>query len=179
MAATAAAPADGAPRQEGDGTGHRRDADATRKALERVGRGFDGMYLVNPVCTVLACFFAYFMFRQAVSCFMALMGVMWLACNPLVLVFAHDANSHASSLFCVCVGFWGLLSFLRTGRIGRAWIGGLALGYCCTIRYSEFLLVLPVVFAAAVNFRLKWRNVFGSLSLVAAWAIPVAALGFV
>ncbi len=147
--------------------------------FERAGQGVEGMYIVNPLCTVLACFFAYFMFRQAVSSFMALIGVIWLACNPLVLVYANDANSHASTLMMVCLGFWGVLSFLRTQQMWRAWIGGLALGYACTIRYSEFLLVLPVVFAAAIYFRPTWKRSMGSLSLLAAWAIPVAVLAFV
>jgi hypothetical protein len=124
--------------------------------------GFDGIYFVNPLCTVLACYFAYFLFRQAVSPFMSLLGVVWLACNPLVLVYANDSNSHASTLFCVCVGFWGLVSWVRTRQNWRAWIGGFFLGYACTVRYSEFLLVLPVVFAALLNLRLtnpRWGRV--------------------
>ncbi len=117
--------------------------------------GFDGLFWVNPLCTILACYFAYFLFRQVVSPFMSLLGVAWLACNPLVLIYADDSNSHASTLFCVCVGFWGLLSWMRTRQNTRAWIGGFALGYACTIRYSEFLLVLPVVFAALLHLRLN------------------------
>src|SRR5205085_5977703 len=97
----------------------------------------DGMYLVNPLCTVLACYFAYFLCRQLVSPFASLMGVAWLACNPLTLVYATDANSHASTLLCVCAGFWGLLSWMRLGGQGKAnwrgFLGGFALGYACTI----------------------------------------------
>ncbi|MGN6368322.1 MAG: ArnT family glycosyltransferase [Phycisphaerae bacterium] len=145
-------------------------------ALGRLIGGIDGMYVVNPLCTVLACYFAYFLFRQAVTPFMSLLGVIWLACNPLVLYYANDANSHASTLFCVTVGFWGVLSWLRTGQNWRAWIGGFALGYACTIRYSEFLLVLPVLFAALLNFRMNWKRAWGSLSLMLAWSIPIAVL---
>ncbi len=151
--------------------------------LAAIGRwiyGLDGMYLVNPLCTVLACYFAYFLFRQVVSPFMGLMGVLWLACNPLALMYGIDANSHASTLLCVVIGFWGVLSWLRLGEKWRALVGGLALGYACTIRYSEFLLVLPVVFAAIVNLRFgknwdkkRWR---GSLTLLLGWAIPVLVL---
>jgi hypothetical protein len=148
-------------------------------AIGRLIGGLDGMYVVNPLCTLLACYFAYFLFRQAVSPFMSLLGVLWLACNPLVFYYANDSNSHASTLFCVTVGFWGLLSWLRTRENWRAWIGGFALGYACTIRYSEFLLVLPVVFAAALNFRFTWKNFWGSLSLMLAWSIPIAVLAFV
>ena len=147
-------------------------------AIGRLIGGIDGMYVINPLCTVLACYFAYFLFRQAVTPFMSLLGVIWLACNPLVLNYANDANSHASTLFCVTAGFWGVLSWLRTGgrQNWRAWIGGFALGYACTIRYSEFLLVLPVMFAAMLNFRWEWKRFWGSLSLLVAWAIPIAVL---
>ncbi|MCL2641273.1 MAG: hypothetical protein FWD53_10540, partial [Phycisphaerales bacterium] len=103
----------------------------------------------------------------------------WLACNPLVLCYANDANSHATTLLCVVVGFWGLLSWMQTGKISRAWIGGLALGYACTIRYSEFLLVLPLLFAAIVQFRPNKKQVIGTLSLLVAWAIPIAILAFI
>jgi hypothetical protein len=139
----------------------------------------DGLYIINPVCTVVACYFAYFLFRQAVSPFMSVLGVIWLATNPLVMAYGNWANSHSSVLMCIVIGFWGLLSWMRTQATWRAWVGGLALGYACTIRYSEFLLVLPVVFAAAVNFRLEKKGVVGSLSLIAAWAVPVAVLAFV
>lgn len=148
-------------------------------AIARSFAGWSAMYLVNPICTALACLVAYFLFRQVVSPFMALLGMLWLACNPLVLFYANDANSHSTTLMCVVVGFWGLLSWMRTGKVWRAWIGGLALGYACTIRYSEFLLVLPVLFAAAVQFRPNRKRILGSLSLVAAWAIPVGILAIV
>jgi 4-amino-4-deoxy-L-arabinose transferase-like glycosyltransferase len=148
-------------------------------AFARKAWGWAGMYMVNPICTVLACFMAYFLFRQVVSPFMSLLGVLWLACNPLVIFYANDANSHSSALLCSVVGFWGLLSWMKTKETWRAWVGGFALGYACTIRYSEFLLVLPVLFAAAVNFRWNWKRAMGSVSVILAWAIPVAALALV
>lgn len=145
-------------------------------ALGRLVIGFDGYYIINPLCTVLACYFAYFLFRQVVSPFMSLMGVIWLACNPLTLIYANDANSHASTLLCVCVGFWGLLSWMRLGTRWRGFIGGLALGYSCTIRYSEFLLVLPVLFASLQYFRFNRQRALGSLCVLVGWAIPIAVL---
>ena len=148
-------------------------------AIGRLFFGFDGMYLINPLCTVLACGFAFFLFRQVVSPFMSLLGVIWLACNPVVLFFANDANSHSSTLLFSVAGFWALLSWLQTRQTWRAWFAGLALGYACTIRYTEFMLVLPVFFAAAVNFRWNKKRILGSLSLIAGWAIPVAVLAAV
>lgn len=141
--------------------------------------GVDGMYWVNPLCTVLACFFAYFLFRTALRRFTALIGVLLLMVNPLTLTYAHDSNSHASVLFCVCFGFWGLLSWWQTGRWGRGFLGAFALGYACTIRYSEFLLVLPVTFAALTNLRWNWRQMLSCAGVLAGWALPVAALALI
>lgn len=140
---------------------------------------WDGMYIVNPLCTVLACFFSYFLFRTAVTRFTAVMGALFVAANPVVLHFANDANSHASTLFCVVFGFWGLLSWWQTGSLWRGFFGAFALGYACTIRYSEALLALPVMFAALTNFRLNWKSARGSLAVILGWAIPVGTLAFV
>ncbi len=148
-------------------------------ALIAVGRWFAsdaGAYLVNQVATILACFMSYFLFRTVVSRLTALLGVIWLMCNPLTLIYAQDANSHATTLMCVVVGFWGLLSWWQHGGAWRALLGGLALGYACTIRYSEALLVLPVLFVALANFRLRKKNIIGCLALIAGWAIPVGLL---
>jgi hypothetical protein len=122
--------------------------------LAAIGRwfaGFDGMYWVNPLCTVGAVGFAYLMFRQALRRFTSIVGAILLGFNPLTLYYANDGNSHASTLLCVCLGFWGLLSWMRTHSWWKGMLGGFALGYACTIRYSEFLLVLPVAFAAATS----------------------------
>jgi len=149
--------------------------------LAAIGRwfgGWGGMYVINPICTIVACAFAYLMFRTAVSPFSAMVGVLWLACNPLTLVYANDANSHASTLMCVCVGFWGLLAWFMYGGWWRGFIGGLFLGYACTIRYSEFLLVLPVGFAVLANWRFNVKRMASCAAVLAGWMIPIAALAF-
>jgi len=142
----------------------------------RLLAGPEAMYWVNPLCAIAAIWMSYFLFRQALTPGVALLGVLLLAANPLTLLYADDANSHASVLFCVVVGFWGLLSWWRTDSLWRGFIGGLALGYACTIRYSEFLLVLPVLFAALVNLRWNRRRLLSCALLVLGWAIPVGIL---
>ena len=107
----------------------------------------------------------------------ALLGTLWLAFNPLVLAFTHAADSHAPSLLFVTVGFWALLSFLKKPRPWRAWVAGLSLGYAFTVRYSEFLLIVPLFFAALLHWRGRRANLSGTLALVAGWGIPVVLLG--
>ena len=140
---------------------------------------WDAAYMVNPFCTVLAVFFSYFLFRTAVSRFAALMGAILLACNPLVLYYSNDANSHATTLCVVVIGFWGLLSWWKTGVWWRGFLGAFALGYACTIRYSEFLLVLPVTFAALANLRWNKKALWSSAGVMIGWAIPVVTLAMV
>lgn len=132
--------------------------------------GLDGQYIVNPACTVLALFFAYLLFRQVLTRFTSLVGVILLACNPMTLVYANDANSHASTLLCICLGFWGLVNYLRTGTWWTGLVGGLALGYAATIRYTEALLVLPVAFAALTSFAANVHNSWKHRKLAGAWS---------
>ena len=153
---------------------------------------FAAMYMVNPASTVLALAFAYLMFRQLLTRFTSLIGVLLLACNPLTLYYSNDANSHATTLLFICIGFWGLLAWMRTHSKWQGFVGGFALGYACTIRYSEFLLVLPVASAAAASFFANFWSWFknrrtggGGMKLapmtnwlypVLGWAIPIATL---
>lgn len=145
-------------------------------AIGRIIAADTGAYIINPIATAAACFMSYFLFRTVLSRATAMFGVLWMMTNPVVLLYATDANSHPTTIFCVVTGFWGLLTWWQKGDYWRAWIGGFALGYTCTIRYSEALLVLPVIFAALANFRLRKRNILGGLSLILGWAIPVGAL---
>ena len=110
---------------------------------------------------------------------MALIGAIWLACNPITLAFANDANSHASTLLCVVVGFWGLLRWWQTGSAWRGIVGGFALGYACTIRYTEFLLVLPVLFATVAYIGFDPRRIRRGIAPLIGWAIPITALAIV
>jgi hypothetical protein len=154
--------------------------------LAAVGRylgGPAGAYWIDPLCTAIAIAVSYFFFRALLSPFGSLMGTILLACNPLVLFYANDSNSHSSTVMCVVIGFWGLVSMMkRDGQPGAWWrgfLGALALGYACTIRYSEFLLVLPVVFVALQQLRLtRWRFL-AAIATLAGWAIPVGVLAIV
>jgi len=154
--------------------------------LAGIGRLFpspwkpDGcMYLVNPLCTVAACVMSFFLFRLVVGNFAAMLGAIWLACNPVTLTYANDANSHASTLLCVVVGFWGLLRWWEMGDKGSWWrgfLGAFALGYACTIRYTEFMLVLPVAFIALARINFDLRRIRTALPALLGWAVPVTAL---
>ena len=145
-------------------------------AIGRLLGKTDGMYWVNPVCTVLASIVSFFLFRLLLSDFTSLLGVLWLAWNPLVLCYANDSNSHASTLLCVTLGAWGLLSWLQGRSRWRGMLGAFALGFAATIRYTEALLLLPVLFVVLCNLHFTWKSIRDAAWVFLSWAIPVGAL---
>jgi 4-amino-4-deoxy-L-arabinose transferase-like glycosyltransferase len=148
-------------------------------AIARIVYRPSAMYLVDPVCTVMALFFAYLLFRSLLDPFLALMGVLWLSLNPVTLTYADDANSHGAALGFTVMGFWALLTWWRKGGMWRGIIAGLALGFCCSIRYTEFLWCLPllaVVILAVRGHQRSWRQ---GLAVLIAWAMPVAVLAVI
>jgi 4-amino-4-deoxy-L-arabinose transferase-like glycosyltransferase len=148
-------------------------------AIARVVYRPSAMYLVDPVCTVVALFFAYLLFRTMLDPFLAMIGVIWLGLNPVTLAYADDANSHGAALGFTLLGFWALLSWWRKGGVWRGIVAGLALGFCCSIRYTEFLWCLPllaVVILAVRGQQRPWRQ---GLAVLMAWAIPIAILALI
>jgi 4-amino-4-deoxy-L-arabinose transferase-like glycosyltransferase len=148
-------------------------------AIARILYRPSAMYLVDPICTVMALFFAYLLFRSLLDPFMAMIGVIWLGLNPVTLTYADDANSHGAALGFTVLGFWALLSWWRKGGLWRGIIAGLALGFCCSIRYTEFLWCLPllaVVFMAVHGHKRSWRQ---GLTVLIAFAVPVGILALI
>ena len=137
------------------------------------------MYLVDPVCVMMALLFAYPLFRTLLDPFMALIGVISLGVNPVLLTYADDANSHGAALGFTVLGFWALLSWWRKGGLWRGIIAGLALGFCCSIRYTEFLWCLPVlavVLLAVRGHKRSWRQ---GLVVLLTYALPVVTLALI
>ena len=105
--------------------------------------------------------------------------MIWLGLNPVTLTYADDANSHGAALGFTVLGFWAFLSSWRKGGAWRGIIAGAALGFCCSIRYTEFLWCLPllaVVFMAVQDHRRSWRQ---GLTVLLAFAVPVGILALI
>jgi len=145
-------------------------------AIARMLTGPTGMYIVNPICIVLACAFAYALFRQLLDPFCSLLATLFLATNPVTLALANTPSSHASTLLCVCIGFWGLLRWLHHRSWSAALIGAFALGYAATTRYSEALLLLPVLFITIATLRRSRQSVIENTGILLLWCIPIMFL---
>ncbi len=142
-------------------------------ALARFLGGPLAVYWVDPAAMVVACGLAFFLMRKFVGDFLALLGVCILIFNPITLTFADDANSHAAALFCTVTGFLLLATFWQKGGWWRGLLAGFFLGYSSTVRYTDFLWIIPIVFVLLVPLgerRLTWKQRWLCL---AGFAIPV------
>src|SRR5690606_22027777 len=114
------------------------------------------VYLVSPVTMVLALAGTFFLVRLVVPSFYALLGTIILATSPVTLWSVNNPNSHAATLACVVWGMYLLVRWWQTGGVWRARGAGFLLGYAVTIRYTEGLLILPLMMVAIDRLLSAW-----------------------
>jgi hypothetical protein len=107
---------------------------------------------ISPVCVSLAVLGMFFLARDVVGSFYALLAMIVLAMGPTTLQLADLPDSHAPAL---CFVVWGMLFLWRWWKTGRWQLGmlaGLLLGFAVTIRYTEALLLFPLYSLEVVRF---------------------------
>ncbi len=134
-------------------------------------------YWINPLAMTLAVAGTFLLVRLVAGSFWAFCGTAVFATSPVVMGLTTNPNSHATA---VCFAVWGMYLLIRWWQAGSVWqalAAGFLLGYTTTIRYTEGLLILPLLLVVAMNLRWRdkrsWLETFWAL---AGWAIPVAAL---
>ncbi len=134
-------------------------------------------FMVNPVAMTLGIAATFLIVRLAAGSFAGLLAAIIMATSPVTLGLTNNPNSHATALCCVAWGIYLLLRWWQSNGLWRAIVAGFLLGTAVTIRYTEGLLVLPLMLVALLN--LRWRNKkswIETASLGAAWALPVLIL---
>jgi 4-amino-4-deoxy-L-arabinose transferase-like glycosyltransferase len=138
-------------------------------------RGLSLAYGINPVCMAFALLGSFVLVRRFAGSFAGLLAMLVLAASPLTWRLANNPNSHASAL---CVVTWGMCLLLDWGDRGgwpRALGAGLLLGYAATIRYTEGLMLLPVLVVTGLRAH-RERDARDTLVPLAAWAVPVVTV---
>jgi hypothetical protein len=100
-------------------------------------------FAIPPACTAIALLGLFFLAREIVGSFYAVLAMIVLAMGPVTLQLADLPNSHAPAL---CFVVWGMFFLWRWWKSGRWQLGlmaGLLLGFAVTIRYTEALLLFP------------------------------------
>jgi len=119
--------------------------------------GPDATFWVNPVLATLAVLGIFYLGRVMLNPTAGLFAAILLATNPLQAHFGLSALSHTGSL---CFAIWAMYFtwqwWQRGGRMNAVLSGALT-GYAVSIRYTEALLVLPVVAAVISRVRADRR----------------------
>ncbi len=143
--------------------------------------GLSAAFAVNPLLMALALLGVFLLVREAAGSPAGLLAMLALGLSPVVLAEANDPDSHAASLAFTVWGMFLLLRWWRTGKLAPAALAGLLLGYSAIVRYTEGLLLLPLLLV--VLFRLgrrpadeeRRRSLYAAAALLAGWAAPIAA----
>lgn len=139
--------------------------------------GVKWAFAVNPICAVLAVAGTFFLARALAGSFSAILAAILLVTCPVMFVLANGANSHPSCVAFVVWGMYFLVRWWQTNSIWRGALAGFLLAYACLIRYSEGLLVLPIIAVALMKLRWRdWRSYVRVAIPLLAWAIPIATL---
>ena len=107
--------------------------------------GPTAVFLVNPILAALAVLGTFFLGRAMLVEFAGALAAILLATNPLHAYFANSALSHSGS---ICFAVWGMFFLWRwTGSGGKwnAFLAGALSAYASTVRYTDGLLVLPII----------------------------------
>lgn len=139
--------------------------------------GLWAAFAINPLLMALALLGVFLLVREAAGSPAGLLAMLALALSPVVLAETNDPDSHAASLAFTVWGMFLLLRWWRTGKLSAAALAGLLLGYSAIVRYTEGLLLLPLLLV--VLFRLgrkpDRKSLGAAAALLAGWALPIAA----
>lgn len=113
-------------------------------------------FYVSPAAMALTLPAVFLVVRRFAGTFGGLLALLAFATSPLTAALTNNPNSHAVTL---CLATWGMAAVLQWWHAGgRRWavLGGLLVGCATTVRYTEGMLVLPLIWAAIT--RAKWGS---------------------
>jgi 4-amino-4-deoxy-L-arabinose transferase-like glycosyltransferase len=120
-------------------------------------------FLVSPLSAIAAVAGTFFITRRLAGSFPAVMAAILLGTSQLMISLANNPNSHAACTASTVLGMYALICWQQNGGWRKGVLGGFLIGFAFTIRYSEFLLVIPVATACLARMRWSsWRTYVGT-----------------
>ncbi len=134
-------------------------------------------HLISPITMALGLIACFLLLRHLVGSFLGVVGLFLVATSPVLVELAINPNSHAADLFFVCWGMYFLWKWMASGGFRWAVAAGFFLGFSVTIRYTDGLLILPILWSilTATQWR-RSRSRLQAMAMLAAWAVPVVYL---
>lgn len=122
--------------------------------------GPDAVFWVNPVLAVLTVWGVFLLGRAVWNSLVGLLAAILVTVNPLLAHFGLSALSHTGA---ACSAVWAMYATWRWWQ-GGGWpwavAGGMLVGAAISVRYTEGLLLLPVVVAMVNRLGdMGWRPV--------------------
>ncbi len=140
-------------------------------------RGTWASFLISPVATLLGLIATFLMARRVAGDVVALLACLSVAVSPITMGLANNPNSHALDMAVVAWAMLFLWKWVDGGKLRWIIPAGLFFGWAATIRYTEGLLVLPLLLAIAARWwRIGWGVTGDALLGLLAWALPIAGL---
>ena len=102
-------------------------------------------FVVNPVLAALAIAGIFLLARAMVNTYAGVLAAILLATSPWHTYLGLSALSHSGAIAFAIWGMYYLWRWVESGGRGNALAAGTLTAYTYTIRYSEALLVLPVI----------------------------------
>jgi len=144
------------------------------------GHGVQLAYWISPVAAALGLLAVFFLVRMIAPPVYAIMAMAVMCASPLTGWVTHNPNSHAANLMFAAWGMYFLFAWWKRDSFVRAGLAGLLLGCSATIRYTDILLVIPLLLVVYFNRREKKDAPASSIAQTAvmllSWALPVSAL---
>ncbi len=118
--------------------------------------GIEASFLIAPISAAASVLGIYCLLSRVAGGFVSLLGAILLGFSPLALVLANQHWSHHPAM---AVNIWGMFVLVLWWQKSGWWrglIGGILLGFAVLIRYTEGLLLLPLMFVILT--RLPYRS---------------------
>jgi hypothetical protein len=131
-------------------------------------------HAVSPLMATLGLLATFALGRAIAGTYAGLLSMLMMLGCQYTLPFSINPNSHATSFAVVTWGMFFLFRFAQTASPWRGAIAGLLLGFAVLVRYTEGLLLLPMLVVAFGTMRwTNWRAYLIAAIPFAAWALPV------
>lgn len=125
-----------------------------------------------PPLSVTASMLAVFLItRLLAGSFAGVLAMIFFGLLTVVVVLTNNPYSHAADLAFVTWGMYALLKWWQHGGWWRGAMAGFLLGYAATIRYTEGLLVLPLIAASLTTLRWPRPRLW-----IAAWGVSAVVV---
>ncbi len=142
--------------------------------------GDEAMFMVSPIMGGLTLAGCWLLFRLWLKPPWAALSLLTLALTSQFYFYCTYLLAHAASLCLTVWGMYFLWRWLEKPGFGWGAAAGFLLGAAVSVRPTDGLFILPLLFAAGTGLwrgrkagRIPW---LGTATMLAAWAVPVAIL---